>query len=225
MSFSAGVFSINSQGQPVVYLTTISETAFNALTADLATGLSTCVLKDGTQTTTAVVPFAYGLDLSAATGGTIKFPATQNASSNANTLDDYEEGTWVPVLTAATAGDIAVGYTTQVGTYTKIGRQLTCNFVIITSSFTWSTASGALKITGLPYAAMTLSGYQTAGDLTFSGVTKATYTQFSPLVVSAASVITFNASGTAVGGSAMTIADLPTGGTPYLVGSITYFTA
>ena len=41
--------------------TTISSTVFNALTADLATGLSTCVLKDGTQTTTAAVPFAAGI--------------------------------------------------------------------------------------------------------------------------------------------------------------------
>lgn len=41
MSFSSGTFSINSTGQPVVTGTVISSTAFNALTADLATGLST----------------------------------------------------------------------------------------------------------------------------------------------------------------------------------------
>ena len=56
MSFSSGVFSINTAGQPVVTGTVISSTAFNALTADLATGLSTCVLKDGTQTMTANIP-------------------------------------------------------------------------------------------------------------------------------------------------------------------------
>ena len=56
MSFSSGVFSINTAGQPVVTGTVISSTAFNALTADLATGLSTCMLKDGTQTMTANVP-------------------------------------------------------------------------------------------------------------------------------------------------------------------------
>lgn len=61
MSFSGGVFSINTAGQPVVDGTVISASVFNALTADLATGLSTCVLKDGTQITTAVVPFAAGL--------------------------------------------------------------------------------------------------------------------------------------------------------------------
>jgi len=67
MSFSAGVFSINTSGQPVVTGTTISSTVFNALTADLATGLSTCVLKDGTQTTTASVPFAAGATIKGVT--------------------------------------------------------------------------------------------------------------------------------------------------------------
>lgn len=57
MSFNgAGVFSINTAGQPVVSGTTISATAENLLTADIATGLSTCMLKDGTQTITANIP-------------------------------------------------------------------------------------------------------------------------------------------------------------------------
>ena len=38
-------------------------------------------------------------------GSGITFPATQSASTNANTLDDYEEGTWTPVLTFATPGN------------------------------------------------------------------------------------------------------------------------
>lgn len=60
MSYSGGVFSINSTGQPVVSGTTISASVFNALTSDLATGLSTCMLKDGTQTATAGIGFYAG---------------------------------------------------------------------------------------------------------------------------------------------------------------------
>lgn len=60
MSYSGGVFSINTTGQPVVAGTTISASVFNALTADLATGLSTCMLKDGTQTATAGIGFFAG---------------------------------------------------------------------------------------------------------------------------------------------------------------------
>ena len=57
MSFNgSGTFVINSTGQPVVTGTVISSTAFNALTADLATGLSTTVTKNGQTTPTANLP-------------------------------------------------------------------------------------------------------------------------------------------------------------------------
>ena len=49
----SGTFLVNSAGQPVVTGTVISSTAFNALTADLATGLSTAITKDGQTTPTA----------------------------------------------------------------------------------------------------------------------------------------------------------------------------
>ena len=57
MSFNgSGTFQINTAGQPVVAGTVITATAFNALTADLATGLSTCITKDGQTTVTANLP-------------------------------------------------------------------------------------------------------------------------------------------------------------------------
>ena len=59
MSFNgSGTFQINTAGQPVVSGTVISSTAFNALTADLATGLSTCITKDGQTTVTANLPMS-----------------------------------------------------------------------------------------------------------------------------------------------------------------------
>lgn len=62
MSYNgSGTFQINTTGQPVVAGTVISSTAFNALTADLATGLSTAITKDGQTTATARIPFAQGL--------------------------------------------------------------------------------------------------------------------------------------------------------------------
>ena len=54
MSFNgSGVFVINTTGQPVVTGTVINSSSFNSLTADLATGLSTCLTKDGQSTPTA----------------------------------------------------------------------------------------------------------------------------------------------------------------------------
>jgi hypothetical protein len=78
----------------------------------------------------------------------IAFPATQVASSDANTLDDYEEGTWTPVVAGgSTAGTASYGL--QEGTYTKIG-----NMVIANCYVTWSSATGTgdSTITGLPFA-------------------------------------------------------------------------
>lgn len=54
------------------------------------------------------------------TGGQIAFPATENPSSNANTLDDYEEGTWTVTWTASSNPSLGNG--SLAGRYTKIGR-------------------------------------------------------------------------------------------------------
>ena len=71
MSYNgSGTFQINTAGQPVVAGTVISSTAFNALTADLATGLSTAITKDGQTATTARIPFAAGISSTLVTDST-----------------------------------------------------------------------------------------------------------------------------------------------------------
>lgn len=84
------------------------------------------------------------------TGGKVEFPAAQVASSDPNTLDDYEEGSWTPAITYTTPGDLSVAYTTQIGRYVKIGRLVFLKGVI-TFTPTFTTASGELRITGLPF--------------------------------------------------------------------------
>lgn len=87
--------------------------------------------------------------LSALSVDQIAFPATQNASSDANTLDDYEEGSWTPAL-AFGGGTTGIAYTYQVGTYVKVGQQVTINGHITLSSKGSST--GAATLTGLPFS-------------------------------------------------------------------------
>jgi hypothetical protein len=84
--------------------------------------------------------------------GQIKFPATQNPSSDANTLDDYEEGTWTPTV-GGSAGNPTVTYVAQIGKYVKIGRvvHIFCQLRLSASSG----GSGNLLINGLPF---TVSG-------------------------------------------------------------------
>jgi hypothetical protein len=82
-----------------------------------------------------------------AAGGGIQFPATQIPSADANTLDDYEEGTFTPFIRGNTTTGTA-SYARQAGIYTKIG-----NRVFFTISIEWSsgTGTGALTIGGLPF--------------------------------------------------------------------------
>jgi hypothetical protein len=76
----------------------------------------------------------------------IKFPATQVTSTDANTLDDYEEGTWTPT----DGSGAGLTFTVDHATYTKVGR-----LVHIQTKLTFpATASGALsQINGLPFSA------------------------------------------------------------------------
>jgi hypothetical protein len=80
--------------------------------------------------------------------GQIKFPASQNASSDANTLDDYEEGTFTPVISNGTTNVSA--YYWQAGTYRKIGNLVWIQVQI--SVYIVGLTSGNLQITGLPFA-------------------------------------------------------------------------
>ena len=84
-------------------------------------------------------------------------------TGSANKLEDYEEGTWTPVLRGyTTAGTSSVG--TTVGTYTKIGDVV--HIEIRIENITLSGAAGQLLITGLPFAAKTPSYAIFAGPMT-----------------------------------------------------------
>ena len=80
----------------------------------------------------------------AANGVGVTFPATQVASSDANCLDDYEEGTFTPHISGTAT------YTAQAGVYTKVGRLVTASFdITILLRGTGEIAT----VSGLPFAA------------------------------------------------------------------------
>jgi hypothetical protein len=82
----------------------------------------------------------------------IAFPATQVASADANTLDDYEEGTFTPTIIGNTTAGTGT-YTIQTGIYTKVGRAVS---IQIRMSWTAHTGTGIMLVSGLPFT--TLSG-------------------------------------------------------------------
>jgi len=107
----SGTFNINSAGQPVVSGTVISSTAFNALTSDLATGLSTALTKDGQSTPTANITLGgYKItNLAAATlaADAVRFSQLQGGSTSTYITAagaDTITGTVSPTLTAYTTG-------------------------------------------------------------------------------------------------------------------------
>jgi hypothetical protein len=83
----------------------------------------------------------------------------------ANALDDYEEGTWTPVMVGSTTAGTGT-YDQQVGKYTKIGNVVRVNFSI---QWTAHTGTGATVITGLPFASG--AGVQTPFSVFTYGVT------------------------------------------------------
>jgi hypothetical protein len=86
-----------------------------------------------------------------------------------------EFGSWTPTLRPDTIGDFAVAYTTNTGTYVKMGRRVWIDLNIVTSSITWTTASGTLRILGLPYTMSTASGQLAAFPLhTMAGLSLST---------------------------------------------------
>jgi len=89
-----------------------------------------------------------------------------NSSASVNsTLNDYEVGTWTPAINAT-----GVSYSSQIGTYTKVGRAVTVQFYLTFT--TWSSASGNIVVSGLPFTSLTTaSTYEEYSIPYFTNVT------------------------------------------------------
>ena len=108
MSYNgSGTFQINTSGQPVVTGTSISSTVFNALTADLATGLSTAITKDGQTTTTARIPFALGINSTLVTDATNTTSGSIITAGGVGIAKALFVGTTANVAGAVTLGGVA----------------------------------------------------------------------------------------------------------------------
>jgi hypothetical protein len=146
----AGQYSTNGAGY---YVTTGSNNTVlggydgNQGGLDIRTSSGYVVLSDGAGNPIfkAQNNASWALQGAGVVGGIgITFPATQSASSDANTLDDYEEGSWTPSV-----GGNAT-YSTQIGTYTKIGNLV---FIRGEMSITTRGTGSAQSIGGLPFSA------------------------------------------------------------------------
>jgi hypothetical protein len=101
----------------------------------------------------------------AASGSGITFPATQSASSNANTLDDYEEGTFTPTAYGSTTEGTTT-YVGRAGRYTKIGNMV---FIEVHIEVSAMTGTGALYFS-VPFAPASANEPRGVGSVFVTGL-------------------------------------------------------
>jgi len=82
-------------------------------------------------------------------------------TGSANKISDYEEGTWTPQLTDLSNN--ATMHSLNGGVYTKIGRLVSCTANVRTTSL--GSVSGALYLTGFPFASANTNGNHGAGSV------------------------------------------------------------
>jgi hypothetical protein len=137
----SGVFTINTAGQPVITGTTISSTTFNNLTADLATGLTTALTKDGQSTPTANIGMG-AFKITNLAAGTV--------ASDAARLDQVQGGAATFITVAGT--DTLTGTTTPALAAYATGNQF--SFVVANTN----TGAVTINVDGLGAKAITRTG-------------------------------------------------------------------
>ena len=167
MAFSSGTFSLYTPGNPVVTGTTISSAWGNNTLNDIATGLSTCVLKDGSQTITANIPMGgfkfTGLAAGSASGNSIRYEQVNGVvttagdmlyASAAGTLARLALGTaggMIQVNAAATAPEyLAIGTARQVATVNAGATALAYANPITIMTAQATTSGTAFDFTSIP---------------------------------------------------------------------------
>jgi hypothetical protein len=128
---SENAYLYNYINSPLIFATNATERARITAAGELLVGVNTATANGG------VIQVSNG----------ITFPATQSAASNANTLDDYEEGTFTPTINGSTTPGTTT-YVSQVGNYTKVGRLVSINIYL---EYTALTGTGKVSIGGLPF--------------------------------------------------------------------------
>lgn len=149
--------------------------------------------------------------LGAATATSINFGGSSLSTYAANT-------SWTPVVTFATPGDLSVSYSTQTGSYSRIGNMITATFSLAFTP-TFTTASGAISITGLPASA----GSSAYGSCFLQAPTfPAGVTSICLQLVVSTSALKVIGSGSAIAATSFTATQFPTSVAAIIQGSISY---
>ena len=141
------------------------------LSAPSVAGTTTLTLPTTSSTLATLTTPSFGTTIgvggatASASGAGISFPATQSASSDANTLDDYEEGSWTP--TDNSGAGLTFGGSTF-GRYIKIGRMVYCTAFVAYPS---TANTFAVGISGLPFTSTDEPDSSWGGYVTYTEYT------------------------------------------------------
>lgn len=136
-------------------------------------------------------------------------------------LVDFAQGTWTPTATFSTVGNLSVSYGTHTGTYTRFADRVIIDFTI-TFTPTYTTSSGPLLITGLPFTASTSSPGIAAGSVAQLSASVVSYSGSLSLVLATTTQLAIVTNAAAVGQTALAIASFPSGVAFTINGSFTY---
>jgi hypothetical protein len=137
--------------------------------------------------------------------GQLKFPATQNPSTDSNTLDDYEEGLFTPTIGGSDSESGQV-YSTQSGSYIKIGKMVHVSGTIVLT--TLGTINGVVQIKGLPFTCDSPTGARTSGSIIWANTTTGFVSMNLAILESTAYAFLFAAVSATTGMGALSQVDL-----------------
>lgn len=185
------------------------------------TGLATLAASrvpygDGTNALQSAADFTFD-GTTFTTAGQIAFPATQLPSAGANVLDDYEEGDWTPTL-AFGGGSTGLTYSSNVGKYVKIGRQVVITGLLALSAKGSST--GAAVVSGLPFSIGGAAfGFYSSNKVSYSAFTAGVQEVGLQTVLSSATMIPVKS----VAGTNTQLTDVDFTNTSQMVMYLVYF--
>ena len=164
MAFSSGTFSLYTPGNPVVTGTTIQSSWANNTLSDIATGLTTCVLKDGTQTITANIPMAgfkfTGLGAGSTAGDSLRYEQLFSASTAVTLLGEIRYTVGAALTAAGSAQGDALQLTAAINQVTTAAAGTGVKLYASPAAGSWQLVynGGANQITVYPQTSGTING-------------------------------------------------------------------
>ena len=176
LTVNGQIKSIGANGETVQLQTSSQYTGLSFVGSD---GTRDAIIDyDHTGGFMTVKAHTTGHNIRITTGGySERFRITDNGvtfngdTAAANALDDYEEGSWTPFYTSqhgnltlnGNASNTSSMYTTQGGSYIKIGKKVICHMSLATNGVTSFGGSGNLWVAGLPFANATTTASKPRG--------------------------------------------------------------